>query len=246
MKRKLWTVFGCLLAASTLYAQAGSGCKDDSVQTTTGAVAVSASVLVCPMASTGTPCTPIAALFSDDLLTNPIANPIAIGADGTYHFCAVSGVYRVQTTYGGVTTQKTNFAVSPVVNAASRWQLAAFVDDGLTTGIAGTFTTQRNVTLLRISVRTDTPWSGCATMGTLTLTGPAVAPSPAPVLAAITFNSPVYGAGGSVMSFVSSINKPLNVSLAQGMDIVATYSPAISCAQYPTAVRITFEYDGAR
>lgn len=62
-------------------------------------------VRVCTEPATGTPCSPIASIFSDSGLTNPLANPFTGDANGNFAFYAnPSATYHVQISAPGVTT----------------------------------------------------------------------------------------------------------------------------------------------
>jgi hypothetical protein len=73
-----------------------------------------ATVRVCSANSTGSPCTPLANIYSDIALTMVLANPTSADANGNYHFYAVPGVYDIQISGTGVavyTQTNVSFAV---------------------------------------------------------------------------------------------------------------------------------------
>jgi hypothetical protein len=71
------TTFAALLALAALAPAAGAqgSRKDDIVIGTTGHPVSGATVRVCQAGATGTPCSPLAALFTDATMTVPSANP---------------------------------------------------------------------------------------------------------------------------------------------------------------------------
>jgi hypothetical protein len=72
--------------------------KDDIVFGPTGHPIANATVTVCAATATGTPCTPLATLYTDATLTTTAANPFQADGIGNYHFYAPAGRYLVQIT----------------------------------------------------------------------------------------------------------------------------------------------------
>lgn len=66
-----------------------------------GGPAASAKVFICPITSSGVPCTPTAPLFSDYLLTHEIPNPISTDQYGNYKAFLTAGLYTVQVKLAG-------------------------------------------------------------------------------------------------------------------------------------------------
>src|SRR6185437_2134501 len=63
-----------------------------------------ATVRVCTEPASGTPCTPLASIFSDPGLTTPLANPFTSDASGNYAFYAACGPqYHIQLSGSGLT-----------------------------------------------------------------------------------------------------------------------------------------------
>ena len=62
----------------------------------TGQVIPYALVTVCTSAGTGTPCSPIANIYADKALTQPLSNPFAADINGLYSFFVATGEYLVQ------------------------------------------------------------------------------------------------------------------------------------------------------
>lgn len=61
-----------------------------------GGVVPAASIRVCTEPATGTPCTPLATIYSDPQLQNQLPNPFPANSQGFYTFYAGTGVYHVQ------------------------------------------------------------------------------------------------------------------------------------------------------
>src|ERR1700739_2502848 len=96
-------IFGTILAF-TLYLWSGllaplhaqGTRKDDIVFNSRGVPLAGASVHVCNMPATGTPCTPTAQIYSDPLLTQALANPTTTDGMGNYFFYAAPGQYEIE------------------------------------------------------------------------------------------------------------------------------------------------------
>jgi hypothetical protein len=78
--------------------------KDDIVLNRLGQPVAGASVTVCTSGATGTPCSPLASIFSDVALSQPLSNPLTSDGQGNYHFYALPGRYMLQISGAGVTT----------------------------------------------------------------------------------------------------------------------------------------------
>src|SRR5271163_3753334 len=94
---------GCLaLAAIAAIAAPGASAqgsrKDDIVFGPEGHPIAGATITVCQSTATGTPCTPLAAIFTDATLSVPSQNPFQSDGLGNYHFYAPAGRYLVQIT----------------------------------------------------------------------------------------------------------------------------------------------------
>jgi hypothetical protein len=101
----LWIL---LVPASSLWAQ---GVRyDNIVLGPRGGPVGAASIAVCAAgASTGSaPCSPLASIYSDEALTQPLANPMQADSLGNYGFWAAPGHYVVQIYGTGVSTRTMN------------------------------------------------------------------------------------------------------------------------------------------
>ena len=77
--------------------------KDDIVFGPSGHPVAGATITVCQPTATGTPCTPLATIYTDVTLTVPATNPFKGDGIGNYHFYAPAGRYIVQITSPNIT-----------------------------------------------------------------------------------------------------------------------------------------------
>ena len=92
----------CFVAPRTVRAQGSR--KDDIVLNRFGQPVAGASVTVCTSGATGTPCSPLASIYLDVALTQPLANPLSSDGQGNYHFYATPGRYVIQIYGAGAAT----------------------------------------------------------------------------------------------------------------------------------------------
>lgn len=83
-----------MLAAGTCFGQGSR--HDDIVLGPQGHPVSSATITVCTGTATGTPCSPLAQLFTDATLSVPASNPFQSDSLGNYHFYGAPGRYVVQ------------------------------------------------------------------------------------------------------------------------------------------------------
>ena len=103
MGRSAVSLAGCLalamvaaLVAPGVSAQGSR--KDDIVFGPEGHPVAGATITVCQATATGTPCSPLATIFTDATLSVPSQNPFESDGLGNYHFYAPAGRYLVQIT----------------------------------------------------------------------------------------------------------------------------------------------------
>jgi len=106
-RRTRLLIRACVLAALLLvvFVPVGSGQgsrKDDIVLNRFGQPVAGATVTVCTSGATGTPCSPLASIYSDVALTQPLSNPLSSDGQGNYHFYASPGRYVIQISGAGV------------------------------------------------------------------------------------------------------------------------------------------------
>ena len=80
--------------------------KDDIVFNAQGRPMAGATVRVCTSAATGQPCAPLAPIYSDEGLTQALANPTATDGMGNYTFYAAPGRYEIEIGGPSITTQQ--------------------------------------------------------------------------------------------------------------------------------------------
>ncbi len=102
-----------LLAISSPLAFAQGSRKDDIAFGASGRPLAGATVTVCASGATGTPCSPLAALYTDATLTVPAPNPLQADGLGNYHFYAAPGRYVVQVSGNGINPYTINDAILP-------------------------------------------------------------------------------------------------------------------------------------
>lgn len=130
----LGAALAALLAFLAPMAQAQGSRKDDIVFGPGGHPVAGATVTVCQASATGTPCTPLASLYTDATLTVPAANPLQTDGIGNYHFYAPAGRYIVQISGPGISgtlTYRDVILAPDVSSSGSGNNISAF---GLTLG----------------------------------------------------------------------------------------------------------------
>jgi len=80
--------------------------KDDIVFNSRGIPLAGATVRICSQPATGQPCTPLANIYSDPLLTQALANPTTTDGMGNYFFYAAPGTYEVEISGPQITTKQ--------------------------------------------------------------------------------------------------------------------------------------------
>lgn len=108
----------CLLLLLSGLAFGQGAVFNDIALSPTGKPIASATVRVCTAAATGTPCTPLANVYSDAALTIP-SNPLTSSAVGNFNFYGAAEKYQIQVTSAGSTY--TYFAVPGNANQGIRY-----------------------------------------------------------------------------------------------------------------------------
>jgi hypothetical protein len=110
-------MLGLVLAAAGPWAAASraqGSRKDDIVFNTRGQPLAGAQVRVCTSSATTTsPCTPLANIYSDLALSQALANPTATDGLGNYNFYAAAGRYVIEVSGPGITTQQIRDVILP-------------------------------------------------------------------------------------------------------------------------------------
>ncbi len=137
--------------------------KDDIAFGTNGRPIAGATVTVCQSGASGTPCSPLATIYTDATLTVPSANPFQTDGLGNYHFYAVPGRYVVQISGPGINaytiadTILPNDPSTPTFNSVAATSIA--LGGNLTVGGAETVTGL--TTLQNVRINGTCTGSGC-------------------------------------------------------------------------------------
>jgi hypothetical protein len=136
--------------------------KDDIVFGPSGHPIAGATVTVCQPTATGTPCAPLATIYTDATMTVVAPNPFQADGIGNYHFYAPAGRYLLQITgpqITGALTYPDVILPADVSSSGSGNNIPAF---GLTLGgnltVAGNAT--RNIAALESGSREYVRWNG--------------------------------------------------------------------------------------
>ena len=169
MSKWMWygiasALIGTLWPAPHLRAQGSR--KDDVIINAQGRPLAGATVRVCTAASTGQPCSPLANIYSNQTLTQALANPLTTDGLGNYFFYAAPGRYTIEVSGPGLITKQFQNVILP--NDPSD---PAFTSLSTTSGISAfSLTLSGNLTVT----------GSAAIGGTLTVNGQPVAVSPRP------------------------------------------------------------------
>ncbi|MGH9560919.1 MAG: glycosyl hydrolase family 28-related protein, partial [Terracidiphilus sp.] len=101
-------VVAIALACIAPAARAQGSRKDDIVFGPSGHPVANATIRVCQSGATGTPCTPLATIYTDATMTVSAPNPFQSDGIGNYHFYAPSGRYEVQISASSIAGTITN------------------------------------------------------------------------------------------------------------------------------------------
>ena len=149
--------------------------RDDVVFGATGHPIAGATITVCQATATGTPCAPLATLYTDATLTTTSPNPFQADGIGNYHFYAPAGRYLVQISgpqITGVLNYPDVILPADVSSSGAGNNISAF---GLTLGgnlsVAGNATISGTLTTTNFNPGAFTP-SALSVLGNETVTGP--------------------------------------------------------------------------
>jgi hypothetical protein len=208
---------GAASLSSLAWAQGGS-ISGQTIQPSppvgTGGPAANASILICPSTSSGTPCSPVAPIFSDSGLTQALPNPTNSDANGNYSIFVSPGYYIVQ--------------ITPIFGNSLVYPYLVFVGSG----------TVSSVTLLMPSIFSLNSGSGCVitSSGTCNVTLVSQAPN-------LIFGSPSGVAGFPLFRSLGAPDfgtQPANTVLGNctGVLAVPTFCPLIA-NQIPSTLNAT-------
>lgn len=173
-----------VLALSALAATQGIVCrqacgqgsrKDDIVLGPSGHPVAGATIRVCQTGASGSPCGPLATVYTDATLTVTAPNPFQGDGIGNYYFYAPAGRYELQISGPGITGTRTypDVILAPDVSSSgSGNNISAF---GLTLGgnlsVAGNATINGTLTTANFNPGTFSP-SSLSVAGNETVAGP--------------------------------------------------------------------------
>jgi pectate lyase-like protein len=179
-----------LFAALAPAAKAQGSRKDDIVLGTTGHPVAGATVRVCQATATGTPCSPLATIYTSAAMTVTAPNPFQADGLGNYHFYAPAGRYMIQLTGPGITgtvTQPDVILAPDVSSTGSGNNISAFgLNLGGNLSVAGNATINGTLTSGSFSPGIFAPSS-------LQVNGNSCQAGPRPY---IDVTCPAYGAKG--------------------------------------------------
>ncbi|HTV60389.1 MAG TPA: glycosyl hydrolase family 28-related protein [Verrucomicrobiae bacterium] len=172
-RRIILLLLGAALLSWTAKAQGSR--HDDVVLGPEGHPVPGATITVCQATATGTPCSPLALIYTDVTLTVPAPNPFTSDGLGNYHFYAPAGRYLVQVTAPQISGTQTypDVILPPDVSSTSAGNnLSAF---GLTLGgnltVAGNASINGTLTTSSFNPGTFSP-SSLAVGGNESVAGP--------------------------------------------------------------------------
>ncbi len=191
---RAWLALGItgatMLAALAPSSGAQGSRKDDIVFGPDGHPVAGATVRVCQATATGTPCTPLATVYTDATLTTTSTNPFQTDGIGNYHFYAPAGRYLIQISspqISGTLTYPDVILPSDVSSSGAGNDISAF---GLTLGgnlsVAGNASVDGTLTATNFN-------PGAFTPSTLQVSGNSCFGGPRPY---IDVTCPAYGARG--------------------------------------------------
>ena len=192
-----------LLAPSAPIANAQGSRKDDIVFGPSGHPVAGATVTVCQATATGTPCSPLATIYTNATLTTTAANPLQTDGIGNYHFYAPAGRYMIQISspqLSGTTTYPDVILPPDVSSSSSPNNISAF---GLNLG--GNLTVAGNATVT--GTFTSSSFSpGSFTPSSLSVSGNASFQGPRPYVDVTAYGAKGDGSTDDTTAIQAAIN----------------------------------------
>ncbi len=200
---------GAVMLSLSPFADAQGSRHDDIVFGPSGHPIANATVRVCQSGATGTPCSPLATIYTDATMTATSANPFQTDGIGNYHFYAPAARYVVQISAPSITGTITNPDVILAPDASSGLSGSDISAFGLTLGgnlsVAGNASISGTLTTSTFSPSTFAPSS-------LQVTGNGCFGGPRPY---IDVTCPPYGArGDGTTDDTTAITNAINAACA--------------------------------
>jgi Pectate lyase superfamily protein len=188
-------------AAPSVHAQGSR--KDDIDFGPAGHPVAGATIRVCQSTATGTPCSPLATIYTDATLATAAANPFQGDGIGNYHFYAPAGRYMVQITGPGISGAITNPDVILAPDVSS-----AFAGDDISAfslALGGNLTVAGNATVN--GTLTTTNFSpGSFTPSSLSVTGNESVQGPRPRIDVTAYGAKGDGTTDDTVAITNAIN----------------------------------------
>jgi hypothetical protein len=228
-------ILAAALTIAAPSARAQGSRKDDIAFTASGHPAAGATVTVCTASATGTPCSPLATIYTDATLSIPTPNPFTADGLGNYHFYASPGRYIVQISGTGINTYSMKDVILP--NDPSTPSFNSVTATSIALG--GNLTVGGNASVSgTLNAGTFNP----ATISTsaMTVTGNVVMNGPRPW---IDVTAPAYGAkGDGVTDDTAAIQSALTAACANSTGGGGTvyFPPTLNTGGYGTYYKVLY------
>jgi hypothetical protein len=146
--------------------------KDDIVFNSRGTPLAGATVRVCAQPATGQPCSPLANIYSDPLLSQALANPTTTDGMGNYFFYAAPGTYEVEISGPQISTKQIPDVILPSNPASPTFSGAV---SAFSLSLSGNLSVTGNTTVIgnfasgTINLSNQSAPPGAANTGTVNL-----------------------------------------------------------------------------